>query len=322
MRTRSIHGPGRIWRAGHLALSGAAVLLTIGTLGTLGVLGVLGAAPAQAMTLDIPLKPVIVVQPTTTQVNEPVTPSVTVAVDTDYGQVAWWYNGPVMLQYAVNPDSANLPTWNVAFAVGGIATFPNLAFSSVGFGFQLVAILTGTSVVPGTWGKVRTSGGPSQPSAPFDIVDQLLQCGAGQTCHGETVSSGGTSGSSAANTAEGSGQLASTGGGFAALSCTTAGGVVSFSSNLPQTITVTLAGHLADHHRLKSFNICWGSAEPFATKFGSTSAFNPVNNEYEGLLPNCSSYRPAPCVLSRSRTWWGPVVITALAPAGDPHMTY
>ncbi len=319
MRARSARGPGRVRRAARHALSGAAVLLSVGTF---GVLGVVGPTPAQAMTHVFPLVPQFVVQPTTTQVNEPVSPSVTVAVRTPYGEPATFYNGPVMLQYAVNPDSANLPTWNVAYAFGGIATFPNLTFSSVGFGFRLVAIVSGTSVVPGTQGHVVIAGGTSQPSAPFDIVGQLLHCGTGQSCRSDTVSSDGTSGFSSAYTGGGSGQLAATGGGFARLSCTTAGGVVSFSSNLSQTITVTLAGRLAGHHRLRSFNICWGAAEPFTTKSGSTSAFNAVNNDYEGLLPDCSAYGPTPCVLSRSRTGWGPVVITIQAPAGDPHITY
>lgn len=147
-------------------MSCAAVVLTIGTL------GVLGAAPAQAMDnwrppvpLTVSVEPVFVVQPTTTKVNEPVTPTVTVAVDTFSGQVATWYSGEVMLQYAVNPDSANLPTWNVAFAVGGIATFPNLTFSSVGSGFQLVALAAGRYA-----GPIEVRGGASPPSNPFNIV--------------------------------------------------------------------------------------------------------------------------------------------------------
>jgi hypothetical protein len=166
MRIRLTHGPRRVWRAACVASSCAAVVLIIGTL------GVLGAAPAQAMDNWRPpvprivsLAPVFVVQPTTTRVNQPVAPSVTVAVDTFYGGLATWYSGEVMLQYAVNPDLANLPTWNVAFAVGGIATFPNLTFSSVGSGFQLVAIVAGKSV-----GPIVIRGGASPPSSPFDIV--------------------------------------------------------------------------------------------------------------------------------------------------------
>ena len=171
MRTRSTHGTRRVWRAAYLALSCAAVVLSTGTL------GVLGAAPARAMDnagppapLIVSLVPAFVVQPTTTQVNEPVTPSVVVAVNAVDGGLATWYYGPVMLQYAVNPDSANLPTWNVAFAVGGIATFAHLTFSSVGSGFQLVAIATGTEIETSV-GLIVASGGTSPPSCPFDIVN-------------------------------------------------------------------------------------------------------------------------------------------------------
>lgn len=337
MRTHLIRGRRRVWRAACAGLGGSAVLLGI------GAFGVLGASPAQAMGNGSQLVPVFVVQPATTQVDTAVTPAVVVKVENSNGQVDWNYDGQVTLKFAVNPVQAPSPTGNVAYADKGIATFPDLTFSSVGFGFELEAVISGQPAKPwlpgwewepgyghetgwgdgtGWGGGTSYGGGVSAPSAPFDIVGQLLQCEAEQTCHSETVSSDGTSGSSAANTAEGSGQLAATGGGFGPLSCTSVGGVVSFSSNLPQTITVTLAGYLADHHWLWSFNICWGSAEPFTTKFGSESVFNPANDEYEGLLPNCRPYQPAPCVLSRSRTWWGPVVITVLAPAGDPHMTY
>ena len=322
MRTHSVDGLRRTWRAACLAVSGAAVLLTV------GAFGVLGAGPAQAGTSQAPLIPVFVVQPTTTQVYEAVRPPVVVAVKTVNGQLDWNYNGPVILKYAVDPDGAPEPIGNVAYAWHGIAKFYWLAFRAVGFGFELDAVLPGPPPVPWlpgwNWNWGPGFGWPPHASAPFDVVDQLLQCTAEQTCQSETVSSDGTSGASAANTAEGGGTLASTGGGFGSLSCTTAGGVVSFSSNLPQTITVTLAGYLAGHRWLKSFNICWGAAEPFVTKSGATSAFNPANNEYEGLLPNCSPYGSGsgPCVLSRSRTWWGPVTSTVLAPAGDPHITY
>jgi hypothetical protein len=334
MRTWLTHGPRRICRAARLALGTAAVLLTIGGLGAIW------AIPAQAMNnggppnnnggqppvLQVPLRPFIVVQPTTTQVNEPVSPSVVVAVNTIYGQLATWYNGPVVLDYTVNPDSANQPTGNVAYAVGGIATFPSLTFSSVGFGFELVAIVTGGgSPVPWTRGRVTNSAaGASPPSAPFDIVDQLVQCQSGQSCQTETVASAGTSGSARSAAASGSSVLAATGGGFSKLSCTTFGGVLTFSSSArSQTIRLKLAGYLADHHPLWSFNVCWGAPQPFTTKDGQTSAFNAVNNDYEGLLPDCGGYGEGapPCVLSRAWSWGG-VVITVLAPSGDPHMTY
>jgi hypothetical protein len=334
MRTQLIHGSRRIWRAASLAASGGAVVLTIGAF---------GAAPAQAGGNggggdEGPLVGVFVVQPSTTQVNDVVTPAVVVKVERGDGQVDWDYNGPVVLTYAVNRLGAPLPTGNEVNAVHGTATFPELTFGTVGFGFELVAEIPGESEEPGPWPwqwqpdwswMGDFDGGMGQPSSPFDIVGQLVQCGGGDndhaSCQTETVSSGPTSGFSTAPNE--SGTLTATGGGFPSLSCTHAGGVVSFYSNLSQTITVTFAGSLGERpwswwswHK-RSVSVCFGSTEQFTTKFGVPAQFNPANDEYEGLLPFCGAYRPAPCI-SSVRSWDGSVKVTIDAPAGDPHITF
>jgi hypothetical protein len=331
MRTFSVHGPGRVWRASRLALSGGAVVLTI------GAFGVLGAGPALAGGgggNEGPLVPVFVAQPTTTVVND-VMSTVEVKVEYSNGQVDCNYNGPVVLKYAVNRLGAPLPTGNEVTANNGYAQFTDLRFSAVGFGFELVAEIPGQQQReegPGPWqpqsGWSWMSGqgsGMSAPSSPFDIVDVLVVCGGEGQCQSGTVSSDGTSGSSTAP--DETGTLTATGGGFPSLSCTSAGGVVSFFSNLSQTITVTFEGSLGEHpwswwswHK-KSVNVCFGSTEPFTTKFGFPAQFNQANDEFEGLLPHCSAYRPAPCV---SSVWFGggSVTVTIQAPAGDPHITY
>jgi len=331
MRTRLIRGSGRVWWAASVAAGGAAVVLTVGAF---------GAGPAHAGGGggdDSQLVPVFVVQPTTAQVNTVVTPTVEVKVEDSNGQQDWSYDGPVILKYAVNRLGAPLPTGNEVNASHGIAKFPDLTFSQVGFGFELEAELPGQpegqqqpwswpSSGPG-WGWIPSQGPEtSAPSSPFDIVGQLVQCAAEESCQSETVSSDGTSGSSVANTQE-NGTLTATGGGFPSLSCTHAGGVVSFYSNLSQTIKVAFAGSLGGHpwfwwswHRT-SVNVCFGSTEPFTTKFGFPAHFNRANGEYEGLLPYCRPYRPAPCISSVS-SWGGSVKVTIEAPAGDPHITF
>jgi hypothetical protein len=333
MRTQLIHGSRRAWRAASLAASGAAVVLTIGAL---------GAAPAQAGGGggggdEGQLVPVFVVQPSTTQVHTAVMPTVEVKLEYGNGQQDWNYDGPVVLKYAVNRLGAPLPTGNDVNASDGIAKFPDLTFSTVGFGFELEAEIPGQpegqqqpwpwpSGGPG-WGWIPSQGPEtSTPSSPFDIVGQLLQCGEEEgPCRTETVSSGPTSGFSTAPNE--SGTLTATGGGFPSLSCTHAGGVVSFYSNLSQTIKVTFAGSLGGHawpwwswHK-KPVSVCFGSTEPFTTKFGFPARFNPANGEFEGLLPDCSAYRPAPC-LSSVWSWDGSVKVTIEAPAGDPHITF
>jgi hypothetical protein len=335
MRTPLIHGSGRVWRAASLAASGAAVVLTIGAF---------GAAPAQAGGGggggggEGPLVGVFVGQPSTTQVNEAVTPAVVVKVENLDGQVDWDYNGPVVLEYAVNRLGAPLPTGNQVNAWHGTATFSELTFSQVGFGFELVAQIPGESESEGPapwpwqwqsdWSWMPGFGdGMSQPSSPFDIVGQLLHCGESEDdpCTTGTVSSDGASGSATAP--DETGTLEATGGGFPTLSCTTADGVVSFSSTLSKTISLSFAGPLGEHpwqnwHK-KSVDICWGSPTPFVTKSGFPAQFNPANDEYEGLLPSCGAYRPEPCVSSVWIGSWGSSVrATIQAPAGDPHITY
>ena len=328
MRTPLIQGSRRIWRAASLAVSGAATVLTV------GAFAVFAAAPAQAGGSAVGddeggLVGVFVVQPTTTQVNMAVTPAVVVKVEDSEGHVVSDYNGPVILKYAFNRLGAPLPTGNQVNAVDGTATFPELTFSAVGFGFELMAEIPGEPdgslgplPSPSVWNWLSGSDGASgEPSSPFDIVGQLLHCGPGEPpCQSQPVSSDGTSGVAIAGNQPGT--LEATGGGFPTLSCTSVGGVVSFSSTLSKTIRVTLAGSLAGNHPLKSYNLCWGAPTPFTTLSGTTSAFNPANNEYEGLLPNCSTTQPAPCVQNRVGGSGGPVTIGVKAPTGDPHMTY
>jgi hypothetical protein len=296
MRTRATQGSKRRWRAAGLALTGAAALLLA------------GAVPALATTQNCQLKPVIVGQPTTTQAGSPVTPPVVVDIENSKGKVDTGYSGWVTLSFAVNPDGAAGPAGNVVRAVHGVATFSQLTFASVGFGFELAASIPGAT---------------SAPSQPFDIVGQLVHCQAGQPCQSGTVTSDGTSGVARAGTSSSSAELAATGGGFPSLSCGTVGGVLTFSSTRQLVITMTLSASIVRSAGAWSFNACWGAPQPFITKDGRTSAFNQANDEFEGLLPACGGWgwhRGAPCVLSRYRTWTGAVVITVLAPAGDPRI--
>jgi len=262
------------------------------------------AAPA-ALANTCKLTLVFAVQPTTTQVQTAMTPAVVVDVENSQGQLVTWYNGPVTL--TTIPVSAPEPANNVVDAVNGVATFPALTFSAVGFGFELQASA-----------KKATS----SPSQPFNIVSQLVRCQPGQTCSSQTVSSDGTSGSMVAGAASTSDVLTATGGGFPLLSCTTYGGVLTFTvTNRSKIITLTLAASIVQQAHKKFFDVCWGSPTPFITKDGSTSKFNPGNEEYEGLLPSCRWGGPSPCVVVQYRKC-GAVVTTVFAPAGDPRVGY
>jgi hypothetical protein len=251
---------------------------------------------------------IFAVQPTTTQVQTAMTPAVVVDVENSQGYLDSSFDGPVTVTYAVNPVGAPEPTNNVVNAVKGVATFPALTFSAVGFGFELQASIKKTT---------------SSPSEPFNIVTQLVQCQPGQTCQSGTVSSAGTSGSVVAGVASTSDVLTATGGGFSLLSCTSYGGVISFSvANRSKVVTLTLAASIVRQAHQRHFSICWGSPTPFITKNGSTSDFNPANDEYEGLLPNCRWHGPSPCIAFQYRKWDGAVVTIVFAPAGDPRSSF
>ena len=265
----------------------------------------LAAPAALASTCTFVL--VFQVQPTTTQVQTAMAPAVVVDVENSQGQLVTWYNGPVTLTYAVNPVGAPEPANNVVDAVHGVATFPDLTFSAVGFGFELQA---------------SAKGATSSASQPFNIVSQLVQCQPGQTCSSQTVSSDGTSGSVAAGAASTSDVLTATGGGFPRLSCTSYGGVLTFTvTNRSKIITLTLAASIVQQAHSKHFSICWGSPTPFITKDGSTSAFYAPNHKYEGLLPYCRWGGPSPCIASQHKKCDGAVVTKVFAPAGDPHLS-
>jgi hypothetical protein len=252
------------------------------------------------------------VQPTTSVVNTVMTPAVVVQVDEPDGTLDPDYNGPVTLSYAANQINAPNPSGNTVNAVNGVATFSGLTFSAVGFGFELQATIS--------------TGATSPASAPFDIADQLLPCNSGQSCQSETVSSVGASGVANAAAGSTSDVLEATGGGFPVLSCTSFGGVVSFSvQDRSKVITMTLEKSLVQQAKpdgASDFDICWGSPNPFTTLNGTTSAFNSANNEYEGLLPDCVKNGPQPCVEHRKKDNAGDEVITVDAPAGDPHITF
>ena len=278
---------------------------------TVAAAAVMFAAPT-ALASSTPPVLVFTVQPTTTQEQTAMTPTVTVEAENSSGTVVNSFKGQITLSYVpgtgTNPN-APPPTGATATASKGIATFPNLTFSAPGFSFALQASATGA-----------TTGA----SDKFDIVTQLAHCPPGQGCQSETVSSAGTSGLVAAGAASTNDVLAATGGGFPDLSCTSIGGVLTFTlTNRSKTITAMLAKNLVQQigPGASHFNICWGSPVPFTTNNG-TQATLQADGEYEGLLPDCSTGGPSPCIASQNKTNAGMEVTTVSAPAGDPRISY
>ena len=237
-------------------------------------------------------------------------PAVVVDTYDSSGNIDTGYNGPVELTYAQSPAGYPLPANNEVNAVQGVATFPALTFSTVEVAspLELQADIPGTSLV-------------SPPSSGFNIATQVTTCPGGQTCQSGTVTDQGTSGSVFAAAAPTTDILALTAGGFGPLSCTSIGGVITFTlANRAKIITMTLSKALtlqALNSGAAHFNICWGSPTPFTVLGGGTSTFNTTNNEFEGLLPDCNT-GASPCVATRHKNNAGQEVVTISAPPGDP----
>ena len=293
---------------------------TVRKVGAIAVLAVVAALvtptvalakPGSASTTNWQL--VFTVQPSVVQRDMPIVPQVVVSVEQSNGHVVN-FDGPVTLAYANNPVDGATPTGTTAIATNGVATFPSLTFSDTGFGFRISASATMTNGVTVT----------SAPSAPFDVVDQLVHCPAKQSCQTETVASNGTSGSSVASAAASAGILTATGaalgaGGGSTLSCTSRGGVVTFNSDRPQQITVNVSN--AGVSSRAQIQVCAGAPAPFVTADGSMATYNAANDDYEGLLPNCPPSKAVLCVSFRNRSSTMDTAIV-LAPAGDPHITF
>ena len=209
------------------------------------------------------------------------------------GAVDPYWTGPVTLAFATDPGSAQFvvggatsPTLT-ATAVNGIADFSPIITNAIGFGYTLQATATGLT---------------SATSTAFDVSAATTSCAANKTCT-VTVTSPGSTESAVVTAAPGPGSAvisATFGGNVAPIyPCTsTSNGILTFSGSRAKTITLTLPYKL-----LPTLLFCYGQPTPFTTLLlQKTTHFNPVNQDYEGLLPACLIVPNGPCVSSLTLT--------------------
>jgi hypothetical protein len=255
-------------------------------------------------------------QPVDDQVNKPMTNAdgstthIQVAADvTAGGAVDPTYNGTVTLSFANNPGNASFvvagsPTATLtATAVNGIADFSPIVINAVGFGDTVKATATGLTAATST---------------SFAVNAAATSCPSGQTCTVATNSPAtGQSATVQAQPGTGNAIITATYGGNVAPihPCTGAvAGILTFSGNRQKTITLTIP--------LKSLALlfCYGQPTPFTDiTLRLTTYFNPINQEYEGLLPLCLPKLTGPCVksISLSRTAETVVILSGVA---DPRI--
>ena len=255
-----------------------------------------------------------VTQPVDVQVNATMknadssTTHIRVAADvTAGGAVDTTYTGNVTLGFGTNAGSGSFvvgghPASSITVAaVNGVADFSPIIVNATGFNYTL---------------KATASGLTSATSNTFNVVAAATTCPSGKTCTVTTTSpSTGLSASIAAGSGSGSAVITATFGGNVAPihPCTGAtAGILTFSGNRQKTITLKIP------IKQGSLVFCYGQPTPFLDVFlHKTTYFNPVNHEYEGILPVCFKNFTGPCVKSISFTKTTETVVI-LSNAADP----
>jgi large repetitive protein len=234
------------------------------------------------------------------QVAADVTPGA--AIDSSYA-------GPITLAFATNPVGAKFVVGNTtsttltAAAVNGVANFSPIIVNAIGFGYTLQATATGLTTATST---------------AFDVSAAATSCAANKTCT-VIVTSPGSTESAVVTAAAGPGTAvisATYGGNVAPIyPCTSTTGILTFSGNRAKTITITMPYKL-----IPTLLFCYGQPTPFTTLLlQKTTHFNPINQDYEGLLPLCLLVPNGPCVSSLSLTKTTETVVIKTG-TNDPHI--
>jgi hypothetical protein len=242
-------------------------------------------------------------------------------------------------------DRATLAIGTVALTAtnAGVASPMSGGTTSATIAAGLATFAPGPTLAPSAFDYVLTASSTNLtgtgPSAPFDIVDEQVNCPAGGSCRGSaSVSSGQFSVS------------ATFGGGVQDTDLTVslnAADIPSFAcagyarNDLPVAQFVftndaggdrlgTLSTSIANASRpLKSYEVCWAAPYTFATKSGAQAAVGaskPGTGEvlYVGLLPDCPRRGTVvlPCVSERSYEARTRTVTIVVRATGDDPWKY
>ncbi len=227
-------------------------------------------------------------------------------------------NASITLGIGANPGSGTLSGTTTVAAAGGVADFSSISVDQPGLGYTL------TASSPGITGG---------ESSAFDIADVVVACPSGSTCTG-SESNPSTSVSVTASSGQGDTVLTISLLGNADFQCT---GYTAYSTPTEfnvqagdrfKTVTIRLDKRVVNQipdNGAAHFQVCYVTPNAYTTDgSGNPVSFfdrsgNPVFPNQPGLLPDCvGAGSNPPCVLSRNKTKAGDVIVTFLAPAGDP----
>jgi hypothetical protein len=262
-------------------------------------------------------------EPNGTAVNSPIATQVgsagspvSVEVLDGAGHLVATSTAAVTVAIGSNPGSGTLSGTATVAAGAGVASFPGLSINQTGTAYTLVATSPGIT---------------SAASSDFNIWGVLRGC-SGVPCSGSssTKSTTGTVTTSSAS----SGEFLGVGLGGVSFSCglsyqplsdplsfdvLSVSGVADSSALFTNSLEISKSlVQSSGHPGASSWQICYGSQQPFTAMHATAGTVNIGGvTYYTGLLPDCTSSQPAPCVEARNKDNAGNVIVTFLA-AGDP----
>ncbi len=274
-------------------------------------------------------------QPASTVVGQPITSGfdsagtgITVDILDGNGDPATTSTAAISLTIPpdANPGSGTLSGTTTVDAIGGVATFPAGSPTTSSPGPSIGATGSGYALV------ATSPGITSATSGYFDIWGELQPCSTAP-CSGSqaTKTTTGTVSTSSAPSGDylgvGLGGVSySCGGSYQPLSdplsfdvLSSAGGTDSgaqFDATLEIAKSVVQS---SGHPGASTWQICYSSQTTFTTLSGAPDGTVTIGGTtyYTGLLPDCSTSQPAPCVQARNKDNAGDLVVTFLA-SGDP----
>src|SRR2546430_2125342 len=96
-------------------------------------------SPLPTVTLPTPARLAFTVQPSTTDVAQPITPAVQVAIQDAFANTVTSATNAVTLAIATNPGSGTLAGTRTVNALGGMAAFSGLSIDKAGTDYTLAA---------------------------------------------------------------------------------------------------------------------------------------------------------------------------------------
>jgi hypothetical protein len=222
---------------------------------------------------------------------------------------------PITVGLSSNPGSGSLSGTATVNASAGVASFSDLSINAAGVGYALQATSPGIA--------------SATSNPPFTVYGSFGACSS--SCSGSASNK--TTAGSVTTSSGAPGDLLGVGIGGVSYTCNSTYQPVSDPVNVQLldangnplsgqfTAVLTIFKNTVQnsgHPGASSWQVCYADTTSFTPRPGTTLGDATIGgvHYFTGLLPDCSSSQPAPCVQARNKNNAGDVLVTILA-AGD-----